>query len=406
MSTLASAELDSEEEDDDYVPDQDPLERAEQARIAAEDAAAAKMAAPFDPHAPIIEFAGRAGAASRTTSAAAKKRAAARRAAASGCGGAGSDGGGTGTSLAAGAAGNGVDSMEQALVGRAAVRKRKMDSLWSELNGTATVGEKVGAQVGERAVGVGGAGAAGVTPGVGDAVAAKAARKKERLLAKLLGKVAPSSSSSSFSSAKKDGIDGDAKKKKKKKKRKKNALLEFTVPDAPPPRTKRARNEAGTGSEGSSGGGGGGGTREEDAAGGSGSAASGHSVTVKPAKVTVTEKVKYAGQEIEVTKTYLAGTREAAEATAREAETARLKSAGGLDAALSAIKGGTSISTVAKSSGDWDTFKEEHDLTDELAQATKDGYLQKQDFLARVDGRKFEQEKAARELERSKRAKN
>ncbi len=35
--------------------------------------------------------------------------------------------------------------------------------------------------------------------------------------------------------------------------------------------------------------------------------------------------------------------------------------------------------------------------------ASKDGYLHKKDFLNRVDERQFEQERAEREVERSKR---
>ena len=60
---------------------------------------------------------------------------------------------------------------------------------------------------------------------------------------------------------------------------------------------------------------------------------------------------------------------------------------------------------MAKSSVDWDAFKEESNLADELEQATKDGYLQRQDFLTRCDVRQFEQEKAQRNLDRAKRDK-
>ena len=65
------------------------------------------------------------------------------------------------------------------------------------------------------------------------------------------------------------------------------------------------------------------------------------------------------------------------------------ESAGGLDGVLHAIKKPSSVSTMAKSSVDWDAFKEESNLGDELEQATKDGYLQRQDFLTRCDVRQF-----------------
>lgn len=46
---------------------------------------------------------------------------------------------------------------------------------------------------------------------------------------------------------------------------------------------------------------------------------------------------------------------------------------GALDSVLDALKAPESISTVAKSSLDWDSFKQDQGLEDELAQVTKDG---------------------------------
>jgi hypothetical protein len=51
------------------------------------------------------------------------------------------------------------------------------------------------------------------------------------------------------------------------------------------------------------------------------------------------------------------------------------KATGALDKVLSDIKGPQAISTVAKSSYDWESFKEEENLEDDLAKATKDGYV-------------------------------
>ena len=47
----------------------------------------------------------------------------------------------------------------------------------------------------------------------------------------------------------------------------------------------------------------------------------------------------------------------------------------GLDSVLAEMRGPEAISTVAKSSYDWDSFKAEKGLDDELAQATKDGWV-------------------------------
>jgi hypothetical protein len=68
-----------------------------------------------------------------------------------------------------------------------------------------------------------------------------------------------------------------------------------------------------------------------------------------------------------------------------------------LDQALNAIKGPKVVSTVAKSSYDWDTFKVEEGLEDDLSVAAKDGYLTRKDFLNRCDTRKFEIEKEERQ---------
>ncbi len=49
------------------------------------------------------------------------------------------------------------------------------------------------------------------------------------------------------------------------------------------------------------------------------------------------------------------------------------KSGSSLDAALEILKGPKAISTVVKSSNDWDNFKEKEGLQDDLAAASKDG---------------------------------
>uniref|UniRef100_A0A6B2LF65 BCNT-C domain-containing protein n=1 Tax=Arcella intermedia TaxID=1963864 RepID=A0A6B2LF65_9EUKA len=60
------------------------------------------------------------------------------------------------------------------------------------------------------------------------------------------------------------------------------------------------------------------------------------------------------------------------------------------------------LSTVQKSSMDWSQFKNEKGIVEELEQAKKDGYLEKQAFLQRSDLRKYENEKNLRNKERAR----
>ncbi|KAL0591542.1 hypothetical protein ABG067_001140 [Albugo candida] len=71
-----------------------------------------------------------------------------------------------------------------------------------------------------------------------------------------------------------------------------------------------------------------------------------------------------------------------------------------LDRVLANLNGTKKLSTMEKTSLDWDQYKEEHKLTDELSHSIKDGYLEKQNFLLRLDQRQFEIEKADRERKR------
>jgi hypothetical protein len=74
-----------------------------------------------------------------------------------------------------------------------------------------------------------------------------------------------------------------------------------------------------------------------------------------------------------------------------------------LDQVLQELAGPSKVSTVAKTSADWDVFKTQHATTAEVLEERaqgKDAFLVKQDFLSRVDGRRFEQEKAQRDTQR------
>jgi hypothetical protein len=80
-------------------------------------------------------------------------------------------------------------------------------------------------------------------------------------------------------------------------------------------------------------------------------------------------------------------------------------SAGGMDSLLKTLEGPEKTTTVAKTSADWDQFKEKSGLGDKIEEKaeSKDAYLNRQGFLNRVDQRKFELERNGRNQERSKR---
>jgi len=106
---------------------------------------------------------------------------------------------------------------------------------------------------------------------------------------------------------------------------------------------------------------------------------------------TVQQKVKFAGQEMEVQKkvdkTKLLEEQQATQSS--------------LDTYIQGISKKQGITTVEKSSYDWEKYKEQQNLTEELQDASKAGFVEKQAFLSRVDERQFEKERAARERERA-----
>ena len=82
----------------------------------------------------------------------------------------------------------------------------------------------------------------------------------------------------------------------------------------------------------------------------------------------------------------------------------------GVDNLLTELSKPEKLSTVAKTSADWDLFKSKNadaTLKEQLESQAygNDAYLVKKDFLNRVDTRRFEKEKAERERERAKRGK-
>eukprot|EP01029_Cantina_marsupialis_P020732 TRINITY_DN487_c1_g1_i1.p1 TRINITY_DN487_c1_g1~~TRINITY_DN487_c1_g1_i1.p1 ORF type:complete len:236 (+),score=72.53 TRINITY_DN487_c1_g1_i1:130-837(+) len=117
-----------------------------------------------------------------------------------------------------------------------------------------------------------------------------------------------------------------------------------------------------------------------------------------PNKVEIEETVRFAGKEMKIKK--LVTEEEIAHKQKMEQ---RRQPKDELGAVLQTIKGTKAISTVTKTSMDWDHYKKEQGIEEELDEAIKDGYLKKMDFLSRVEGRKFEAEKELRARERMRR---
>lgn len=126
-------------------------------------------------------------------------------------------------------------------------------------------------------------------------------------------------------------------------------------------------------------------------------------------KVKITQIFDFAGEKVEVTKEVAADSAEArlsqpAAGGPSQGVAPRVRG-GGLSAVLSQIGKKSKISTLEKSKLDWERFKSEEGLQEEIQTHNrgKDGYLEKQDFLQRADLRQFEIEKQLRASRRSNR---
>ncbi|XP_077565826.1 craniofacial development protein 1 isoform X2 [Stigmatopora nigra] len=137
-----------------------------------------------------------------------------------------------------------------------------------------------------------------------------------------------------------------------------------------------------------------------------------------PAKVTIVKVFDFAGEEVRVNKEVSLDSREAkmhfkAQCTEERMGTDKptspphqstcsqpsSKRPAGMCSLLNRIGGKKQkISTLEKSKMDWDAFKHEEGITEELAihNRGKDGYVERKNFLERVDHRQFEMEKAVR----------
>ena len=118
---------------------------------------------------------------------------------------------------------------------------------------------------------------------------------------------------------------------------------------------------------------------------------------IRPRTKNVVEKKKFAGRTIEVIRQVANPDDE------DDNSNSRTKGANNLDSLLTDLAGPSKVSTIAKTSSDWDTFKDKKGVGEELEKNNKNGYLTKKDFLNRVDQRQFELEKAKRDVERARR---
>ncbi|XP_054608570.1 craniofacial development protein 1 [Dunckerocampus dactyliophorus] len=137
-----------------------------------------------------------------------------------------------------------------------------------------------------------------------------------------------------------------------------------------------------------------------------------------PSTVTIIKVFDFAGEEIRLNKEVLADSREAkmhlkSQCTKEETKDKEnptsptqsdcpgpsTKQPVGLSSVLSRFGGKKQkLSTLEKSKMDWDAFKSEEGITEELAihNRGRDGYVERKNFLERVDHRQFEMEKAVR----------
>lgn len=139
----------------------------------------------------------------------------------------------------------------------------------------------------------------------------------------------------------------------------------------------------------------------------------------EPAKVTITKVFDFAGEEVRVNKVVSADSREAktylkSQNTKQEDDEDEEKSLStsqsplpgpsakrpaSMMSILSRIGGKKQkMSTLEKSKMDWDAFKSEEGITEELAihNRGREGYVERKNFLERVDHRQFELEKEVR----------
>lgn len=136
----------------------------------------------------------------------------------------------------------------------------------------------------------------------------------------------------------------------------------------------------------------------------------------EPAKVTITKVFDFAGEEVRVNKEVSSDSREAKSFLKSQSHQQQedkehsthspcplpgpsSKRPAGMSSILSHIGGKKQkMSTLEKSKMDWDAFKSEEGISEELAihNRGREGYVERKNFLERVDHRQFELEKSVR----------
>ncbi|XP_018024559.1 craniofacial development protein 1 isoform X2 [Hyalella azteca] len=120
-----------------------------------------------------------------------------------------------------------------------------------------------------------------------------------------------------------------------------------------------------------------------------------------PATVKVTKIFEFAGEEVRVEEEVAANSKEAMLAPSAAASSGCIgsKRSSNLSALVNSLGNKKQkLSTLEKTKLDWQSYKTEQGLTDELLLHTKskDTYLDKQEFLQRADVRQFELERDVR----------
>ncbi|KAK2579857.1 hypothetical protein KPH14_007540 [Odynerus spinipes] len=147
-------------------------------------------------------------------------------------------------------------------------------------------------------------------------------------------------------------------------------------------------------------------------------------VIVKPKveeKVKITKVFEFAGEEVKIEKEVPVDSAEARLSLSSAENSAKTDAStspggggrgrgrgikrgglGGISSVLGQIGKKAKISTLEKSKLDWDSYKKQENLEEEITTHNrgKDGYLERQDFLQRADLRQFEIEKQLRNSNR------
>jgi len=143
------------------------------------------------------------------------------------------------------------------------------------------------------------------------------------------------------------------------------------------------------------------------AASGGGSGGGGGATDEASSKVEITKVFDFAGETVKVTKKVDADSAEAkkflkTQAKENENTSSAVKRTSGLASVVGSIGKKAKMSCLDKSKLDWNQFVTEEGIKEELSSHNrgKNGFVERQMFLERVDLRQFEIEKAAREKTR------